>query len=299
MTEREPSSYTSADLRDPNIDPATLTQLAQSRPDLWQGISSNLNCPVELANWIRLQIPNDPPLQQTQPPAPVTAEEWSARFQRATDREPTMSEYQSAVETGQILPERRPRDPSAEQMAAGAKQIAAGAKELFNNRVAPAAAGAARSVQGAMKERSAQQPSTTNWTTWAPFALPVTAFVTLVCLFLPAGTAFGMSINFFDEEAGGEGVFLLVLMLLVIATAVAAIITRKRWARNTAGIVGILVGLVGAIDGFGTMANISSIRGASVGAGAVLLAILSIVLLAAAVITLLPQTRPQSAQATQ
>lgn len=53
------------------------------------------------------------------------------------------------------------------------------------------------------------------------------------------------------------------------------------------------------IDGFGTMANISSVSSASVGAGAVLLAIASTVLIVAAIFPLLPRKHSRSAQIVQ
>lgn len=289
-TPQDLSAFTVSDLNDASIDPATLAALAQARPDLWPAITTHPNCYAELRTWIAQRTAPMPPKPQA--PAPVTAAEWAAQFQQANHREPTMSEYQTAVTAGLIVQERGPRDPSAEQMAAGAKQFATGAKEFFNSRVAPAAVDATRAVQHAVQEQQRGATATPKgWMSWAPFALPVAAFLALVSLFLPVISAFGMSVNFFHEEAGGEGVILLIVMLLVIAASITAIIMRVKWARITAGVVGIVAGLIGVIDGFGTMANIGSAGGASVGAGVVLLAIFSVVMLAAAIITLLPQNQ--------
>ncbi|MFJ5725776.1 hypothetical protein [Streptomyces sp. NPDC093149] len=73
------------------------------------------------------QIPDQP--TQAMPPRPqvppvVSAEQWSARFQQTHHREPTMAEYQAAVQDGLIALERLPRDQSMQQMADGAKRIA-------------------------------------------------------------------------------------------------------------------------------------------------------------------------------
>ncbi|MGW0538311.1 hypothetical protein [Streptomyces sp. NPDC003032] len=85
---------------------------------------------------------------------------------------------------------------------------------------------------------------------------------------MPVASAMGFSVIYFSDEAGGEGGFLLFIMLVTI-------------------------GLIGMIDGFGTMGSASGTRYASVGAGVVLLALLSVVMLAAAVrILLSPRQTP-------
>lgn len=278
MNSRETSSYTESDFADPGIDAATLRQVATARADLRSAILAHPNCYPELTDWLRQRIR----AADEQPPAPG----------------PTATAAPEPLEVP-----RRSQDPSVQPMSAGAKQLAAGAKAYFSSTVAPAAAGAARSIQSAVNERAGKPPAGANWNTWVPFIVPVAAFIAIISLFLPIGSVsvfgYSISINFFSEEAGGEGVMLLILMLAAIAFAVVSILIRKKWARITAGIVGILVGLFGMIDGFATMANMSSVHGASVGSGVVLLAIASTVLLVAAILTLLPQKRSQPAQAMQ
>lgn len=63
-----------------------------------------------------------------------------------------------------------------------------------------------------------------------------------------------------------------------------AVIRRPNWSRITAGVVGIVAGLIGMIDGFETMGSVS---GTPYALGVVLLALLSVVVLAAAVLVLL------------
>ena len=66
-----------------------------------------------------------------------------------------MSEYQAALADGTISSQKT-TDASMQQMAESAKQFANGAKDFFQNRVAPAAAGAAHSVQSAIHEQAAR-----------------------------------------------------------------------------------------------------------------------------------------------
>src|SRR5699024_1649861 len=106
------------------------------------------------------------------------------------------------------------------------------------------------------------------------------ALLAILSLFLPLASAFGFSVNYFSDEANGEGFILLFLLLIVIGAAVAAIVLQVMWARVTAGVVGVIAGLLCAVDGFGTMLSVPD--GASVGIGAVLLSLMSIVILVAA-----------------
>ncbi|TLS44973.1 hypothetical protein FE633_17700 [Streptomyces montanus] len=239
-----------------------------------------------------------PPRPQVPPVA--TAEQWAAGFQQTHHREPTMSEYQAAVHAGLITPERRPRDPSMQQMADGAKQVVNGARDFFNtkiapavensgakeflrNCIAPAAQSAARSMQ-----RSTSRPGLAKLRGLATFILPAAAFLAIISLFMPVASAMGFSVNYFSDEAGGEGGFLLFIMLVAIAASVVAVIRKANWSRITAGVVGIVAGLIGMIDGFGTMGSVSGTDGVSVGGGLVLLSLLSVVMLAAAILILLP-----------
>ncbi len=132
-------------------------------------------------------------------------------------------------------------------------------------------------------------------TTWAQFTLAAATVVGIISLFLPIGSAaaYGrsISVNYFSRQAGGEGLILLFLMLTLIGFTGVLILTHKNWARITVGIGGMLVGVIGMIDGFSTISNLSGSSGASFGVGAVLLGATETVLLLAALVTLQP-SRP-------
>ncbi|MGW0920707.1 DUF4064 domain-containing protein [Streptomyces sp. NPDC002755] len=204
--------------------------------------------------------------RRPQAPLVVTAEQWGAGFQQMHLREPMMSEYQAAVHAGLIAPEHRPCDPSMQQMADGAKQVVNGARDFFNtkvapavensgakeflsNRVAPAVQSAARSMQ-----QSTSRSGLAKLRGLATFILSAAAFLAIISPFMQVASAMGFSVNDFSDEAGGEGGFLLFVMLVTIAVSVVAVIRKANWSRITAGVVGIVAGLIGMIDGFGTMA---------------------------------------------
>lgn len=138
---------------------------------------------------------------------------------------------------------------------------------------------------------SGTSAGSTGWMTKAPFAMVGAALIAILSLFLPAASIFGTNYTFFEAGSeSGEGVILIVLMLLTIGGAVTAFLTRKPWARITAGVIGIISALIGAFDAFGTMSNLSAL-GVSSGFGLVLLGIASVALLAASVITVLPKAQ--------
>lgn len=249
--------------------------------------------------------PNRPPSRPPNPPR-ATPDSWSATFQQTHGREPTMSEYQQALANGEILSNEtgngeaaKERDPSVQQMSDGAKQLASGvkgfydakvapgAKEFFSDKVAPAAKNLASSARNMSGENNAAPTGALQvWIQRAPLILPIAAFVGIIALFLPIATIFNYSVNFFSELAGGEGVVLLILMLLVIAASIAALVTRAKWAQITAGVIGLIAGFFAAFDGFGNMISISN-AGFSIGFGLVVLAIVGVALLIAAVLTLM------------
>jgi len=252
MNAPEISTVTAQDLANPYITGETLERTAWARPDLWWNIMGHPNCPAELATQLRQRLAPVPDLSS-----------------RATPR---------------------PADPAVEQMAAGAKQLAAGARDFLSQRVIPAATSTARSVQQAVSQQTSTGSSPDVWRGRALVAVPALAFVAILSLFLPAVTAsvygFSRTANYFTEGTGGEGVFLLVVLLTVIGSAMAALLTHARWARIVTGVAGIVVGGFGAVDGFGTAANVSNLSYASVGVGMVLLAAASTALVVAAALLL-------------
>ncbi|WP_256838535.1 hypothetical protein [Ornithinimicrobium faecis] len=190
------------------------------------------------------------------------------------------------TEQPQSTGQQQNRDPSVQQVADGARQIAAGAKGFFVTRVAPAAQSAGKSVRQAVNEAadtSGQANPLPGWARWAPPALAACAFFVLLALFLPAASVLGFSANLLGDEFSGEGWFLLVLLLVTIAAAAVATLRPARWSRLTAGIIGVITGLIGVIDGFMLMSQVSGSRGMSVGPGLLFLTLWSVGMLLAAV----------------
>ncbi|MDN6747834.1 MAG: hypothetical protein L0L93_12695 [Brevibacterium sp.] len=308
MNTQNPSSFGPDNLSDPRIDPHTLARLAETRSDLWLQIQQHPNCYPELQHWIDQNLGRHYPSkvasdqQHESTPSRPTPEHWAREFQRSTGREPTMSEFRDAQTRGEIAQERKAVDPSMQQMSQGARQLAGGAKDFLSQRVAPSAAGAARTVQNSFSEQTGQVRSGAGWRAWIPLALPVFALLSILALFLPAATAsasgFGMSVSasqtYFDEDAGGLGWWLLIFALIVLASAVTAMVKRTKGVRITAGVAGIVTGIFAAFSSFGIIAAVNDFSGsgfgvsasASVGPGAVILAITSVGMLATAVLTL-------------
>lgn len=305
MNNDQHDGFGSENLTDPNIDAQALARLAETRPDLWPAIQRHPNCYPQLQQWISQNLGQQPTAAGQQSPHAgflPTPEQWAAEFQRANGREPTMSEFRDAQAQGAIAQERKPMDPSMQQMSQGAKQVAEGARDFFTQRVAPTAAGAARSVQSSVGEQVGQARTSSSWQAWVPIALPVFALLGIIALFFPAVTASvsspffsgSESRTYFSEDAGGLGWWLLIFLLIVIGLAVTAMVNQKKWARTTAGVVGIITALFAAFSSFGLMAAADEYSGsamgfsasASVGPGAVFLAIISICMLAAAVLSL-------------
>lgn len=286
MTEHDPANLSAADLSDPTIAAARLAEIAQARHDLWPLILQHPNVYPGLSDWIIRQQPTQHASQQPQAPAAMTAETWAAGFLQANGREATMGEYQAALAAGHI---RKPVDPNIQHMTEGAKQLASGAKDFFREQVAPAAAGAVRNVQQAVNEQAqGQRRGTATWLSWAPFAVPATAALMIISLLFPVGNIMGQSFTFFHRELGGEGIWLLIGMLLVLGAGIFALVSRKRWATITTGVLALLLAVMGLYDGFGNAGNLNSLPYGSAGPGAVLLGLLSLVLLLAAVLTLIP-----------
>lgn len=302
--QRDPASYSAREMADPSIDSVMLRQIAAVRPDLWPQIQSHPNCDQELAGYIRQNTPPAGP----QPPTATGAQQpfgSQTGGQRPPGRPGPQPQggqpYPGQPHPGQPHPGGQyPGHPEvgsqtsqgAQQIASGAKQLAGGAKDYFNKTVAPAAVSAAQNVS----ERSGQAPgSPVHWTIWFRFALPVITLIAIISLFMPIVSAsyrgYSMSVNYFSEEAGGEGAILLVLFLTIIGFSVASLVTGKKWAIITTGVLGVLAGLIAMINGFGSASAASSQTYGSAGAGAILLGITGIGMMATAIITFLPQQR--------
>ena len=236
--------------------------------------------------------------QQPERPGPISPDQWAEDFRQRAGRDPSTAEYQAAVAAGQIGQPRQ-RDESWEKVSAGAQQMASGAKDFFQQRVAPAAQGAASDFQKAVNEKNTTPMA--KLVSIAGFVLPALALLSIIPIFLPAVSvsAAGMSQSVNLWESGGDGVLLLVVLLLVIAASVVAIVMKATWARITAAALGMLAAVIGIIDsiavfsGAGEAAGIGLGVSADVGVGVYLLLILSILMLAAGIAMVMPTQKKQ------
>lgn len=228
--------------------------------------------------------------QPAQPQGPVSPEQWTASFRQGSGREPSMAEYQAAVAAGRVA-QAPAHDQSWDKMQAGAAQVASGAKDFFQNRVAPAAQGAAREFQTAVSDKSTTPMA--KFVQIAGFVLPALALLSIIPIFIPAISVslFGASQSISFWQAG-DGILLLIVFLLVVAGGVVAIVMKTKWAVITTAVLGLVGAAVGLIDTISVMSGAGEIAGygaqAKVGFGVILLFILSILMVAASVAMLLP-----------
>ncbi|MET9798345.1 hypothetical protein [Nocardiopsis alba] len=311
---RDPAGYSAQELADPRIDSETLRRIAAVRPDLWPSILRHPNCDGGLAAHIRQNTPQTGPPSQTGPRPPMGGPPQSGP-QVPMGGGPLQTGPQGPPGTGPQGPVGGPQggpmppmggpgrppmggapqtgaqpSPAAQQAASNAKDLANGAKTYFADTVAPAAMSAARTVS----QRSGEGSDAVHWTIWVRFAVPVIALIGAISLFMPIASAsyggYSVSVNYFSEEvAAGEGAIMLIGFIAVIAFSVVSLMTGKKWAAITAGVLAILFGLIGTINGFGTGSSASGQAYASAGAGAILLGISGLLLLIAAIVTLLPK----------
>lgn len=289
---QDPSSFSAEDLNNPNIDARTLQQLAADRSDLWPNILAHPNCYPALAEYINTHM---------QPPEPPQS--------------PAGEQAQGApAEPAQGAPAQQ-APGAGEHFAAGARRAADDAKDYWSNTAAPAFSGASKNAQKTVKANKA------SWKFWVRLGQPILAFLAFIILFTPAARVLdrydfegqaenlaeqlGISNelaeardqlglhttqNFLTHDMTGAGVVLLLLLLATIGVAVASIVSTRDVLRIVAAATGGLAGLYAAI-----LAIVYLVVAAedylTVGVGAVLMLIVSMVLMAASVIVALPQPR--------
>lgn len=288
----EPSSYTAEDLDDPSIDAVTLRNIAAERPDLWPQVLQHPSCYPGLADYIRAQQ------GPAQPPAAPQAPDPQQPAQ------PVQFEQQGA----------------GEHFAAGARQLAGGAKNYWSNTAAPTVSGAKQNAQQTV------QANKGSWKFWGRLAQPVIALLGFITLFFPAirvldefnleGQAEGLAEelglsdeldaardelglhttqNFITQDMTAAGVILLLLLLATIAAAVASLVTTQAMLRLVAAGVGAVTGLVAFIVSIIYLLAAGEDH-LTVGFGAVLMLILSILLIAASVIAAWPHQQARTTQ---
>lgn len=155
---------------------------------------------------------------------------------------------------------------------------------------------------------ASQRPRTVQWANNVRAALTVPAILGIISVFLPVLSTVGLfgvrtgNLYFFsplvtDVSAGDDlvwvfsGVIILGAMTAVIAFARAMTRTHRTWARITAGIIGIVVGLCGMLGGFAMMFAYTQLHYMSAGSGMTVLAIASTVIFFTGIVALLPAPR--------
>ncbi|WP_311520064.1 hypothetical protein [uncultured Actinomyces sp.] len=182
-------------------------------------------------------------------------------------------------------------DASVPQIKDGAEQFASGMKGFYDHKVAPAANDAFEVAKSSARQMQGKSSEGRTFF-YGPIILTGAGVLGLISLFLPIAHAFGSSINYFSELVHNEGMFLLIFMLAVISLGITAIMTSSRGVRIAAGVVGLIGGLFGVIDGVGSISGLSD-TGVSIGIGLIFLTIASIAMIVGAVITLMQLRNPQ------
>ncbi len=319
MTMREPSTYTAAELADPSIPATTLGQLASVRPDLLPAILAHPNCYPELTQWIHQQAPSTPahnggPHQDQQGYGQQSGQNQQGYDQQGYDQSgQNQQPYGQQPYGDQSGQHQQPyaQQPYGDQSnqnqqpygQQGYGQQPGQHQQAYAQQ--PYGDQSNQNQQGYGQQPSWNQPTgnvgqttgSSKRTKVALITVVSASVIAMISLFLPimSMSGFGMSesMNFFSDEMDGEGAILLVLLLVVVAFAILAILTRKKWARITTGVVGIIAGLLGMID---SLINIGDVAEAvkdsfgfvSMGPALILLGLGGTALLIASVVALIP-----------
>lgn len=145
------------------------------------------------------------------------------------------------------------------------------------------------------------------WRLKVGIALGFPALVGLIGLFLPLYTGFNygekVTLNYLSPMGMRNltptinsdafsllfaGIFNLGGLLIALASAIVVIVTRKKWAQITAGVIGIAVGFQNSFVGSGMVVDFGEKYNYSLGSGAVLVYYASLFILLAGIIALLP-----------
>lgn len=192
---------------------------------------------------------------------------------------PVQGVAQPAVEPTPLVPTpdlaRAPRAEGTQQMVEGFKQLAAGAKEVWATTAAPAVAKAASSARTTMTSKAGPSAvPANNRVGLSSKILPLTAIAASCFLLIPVDLG-PYSVRWFDDAFDGEGWWLLTSFLVVLASAVAALVVQIKWIRVTAAVIGVVAGIFAVFDGFSN--------------GAIFLGLAGLAMLLAAIVTLVPQ----------
>ena len=244
------------------------------------------------------------------PIGPMPAAQWHAEFQAKNGRAATDAEYQAAAQIGHISDAQQapaaqaaPAQPQAAQTQQGQSteglaQAAAGAQQL--------AAGAAQFAQGATKNAQniiTKRMAENKLGAIAHLSALGAALLTIIASFMPAVTvssAIGsVSAGWYIQ--GGDGPIIMFMSLVTLGMGIAYLFVEKAWARYTFAAVSAVAALVVLIDTFNMIGKSNSYSNSyvtvSVGFGVYLMLIMSLVLIAAAVLVTLDDIKQLIAKA--
>ena len=334
MTQRDPSTFTVADLADPTLDLATLGAVASVRPDLWSSILAHPNCTPELTAYIQKYSPT--PIAPAAPVAPSpVAEAPAAPSAPEAPAAPSAPEAPAAPTYGQggygqqtygqqSYGQSAQQTPSYGQGGYGqqAQQAQQGygqqAQQSYGqNTPAVPAYGQAPSSQGYGQPSygtpavqgygqqgygygaAAAAPSGLlgKFKAYSGWVLAGLAALMSISLFLPAAKIdtpyVSQTINFFTEGAGNDGIIGIIIFLLTAGTAIAAMFVKNLpWLKIVAGALGIVSGLFGIIEFADINSDVSKAGDyASTGIGLIFLLILSILMIAVSIVSVIPDKK--------
>lgn len=275
MSELDPSAYTAAQLSsDQTLSPATLGQIAQVRPDLWQPILAHPNCYPALREFINQYMPTigaqyvsrqQASVQQDQPPA-----------QPGPATQPAQTQLVQPVAHKPVLPQppasrqNYSPQPGFNVASSGAATMSSGATQMFGG------------IAGLFGAKSSA-PATSRVLL---LIVPIAAVVGLISLALPRVSLLSGSYNFFHkfitESAPSE--MLLAMLILALVFGILAVVIANKVVRIISSIVcivcalavivypaSILIEVASPLGAGGGLSLFGSSSGPSAGLGTVLL----------------------------
>lgn len=154
-----------------------------------------------------------------------TLDDWIDQFTKLTNRYPSGSDIEDAINQGIVRTENRPDTgltPPIQARPAGERTVD---RKAFS-------------------------------------IVAITSLVVaFISLWLPVASSFGVSIGWFDDELSGEGILLLVAILLSAVFVGSHMIVRSKGLKITASIVSTISGVFLVYDGFTNLSGLGQFGG--------------------------------------